>query len=101
MKIPLLILGMALVTCIPRILPAFIVDKIKMNRYLESFLKLIPYTAMAALVFPGVVNVGGDRWYVGVIGAAVAIAVSCIPKIPAWAVIALSVASVFPFFVIG
>ncbi|MBQ8849976.1 MAG: AzlD domain-containing protein [Clostridia bacterium] len=99
MNIPLLIFGMALVTFIPRILPAFIVDKIKMNRYVERFLKLIPYTAMAALVFPGVIGVGGERWYIGAIGAVVAILLSMIPKIPSWVVIIVAVLSIFPFFI--
>ena len=99
MNIPLLILGMALVTYIPRVLPAFLVDKIKMNRYVERFLKLIPYTAMAALVFPGVIGVGGDRWYIGTIGAVVAILLSLIPKIPSWVVVIAAVLSVFPFFI--
>ena len=99
MNIPLLILGMALVTFIPRLLPAFIVDKINMNRYAERFLKLIPYTAMAALVFPGVMSVGSDRWYVGAVGALVAILTSLIPKIPSWVVVIVSVIAVFPFFI--
>ena len=99
MNIPLLILGMAVVTFIPRILPAFIVDKIKLNKYVERFLKLIPYTAMAALIFPGVIGVGGERWYVGVVGALAAILLSLIPRIPSWVVVIISVLAVFPFFV--
>ena len=99
MNISLLILGMAAVTFIPRILPAFIVDKIKMNRYAERFLKLIPYTAMAALVFPGVIGVGDGRWYIGAVGAAVAILLSLIPKIPSWVVVILSVLAIFPYFI--
>ena len=99
MNIPLLILGMAVVTFIPRILPAFIVDKIRLNKYVERFLKLIPYTAMAALVFPGIIGVGGERWYIGVIGAAAAILLSMIPKIPSWVVVIVSVLAIFPFFV--
>lgn len=98
MNIPLLIFGMALVTFIPRLLPAFIVDKIKMNRYAERFLKLIPYTAMAALVFPGVIGVGGEAWYIGAIGACVAIGLSMIPKIPSYVVVLAAVLSIFPFF---
>ncbi len=99
MNIPLLIFGMAVVTFIPRILPAFIVDKIRLNKYVERFLKLIPYTAMAALVFPGVIGVGGERWYIGVIGAVAAILLSLIPKIPSWVVVIVSVLAIFPFFV--
>lgn len=98
MSIPLLIFGMAAVTFIPRILPAFIVDKIQLNRYLERFLRLIPYTAMAALIFPGVLSVDGARWYVGVIGAAVAILLSCIPKMPSGVVVVASVLSILIFF---
>ncbi|MBQ9783387.1 MAG: AzlD domain-containing protein [Clostridia bacterium] len=98
MKISLLILGMAAVTFLPRILPAFIVDKLRFNRYLECFLKLIPYTAMAALIFPGILSVDGDRWYVGVVGAAVAIVLGLIPKLPSGFVVVGSVLSVLIFF---
>ena len=98
MKISLLILGMAAVTFLPRILPAFIVDKLRFNRYLECFLKLIPYTAMAALIFPGILSVDGDRWYVGVVGAAVAIGLGLIPKLPSGFVVVGSVLSVLIFF---
>ena len=62
-------------------------------------MKLIPYTAMAALVFPGVIGVGGDRWYIGVIGALAAILLSLIPRIPSWVVVIVSVLGVFPFFI--
>ena len=98
MSIPLLILGMAAVTFLPRILPAFIVDKIRLNRYVERFLRLIPYTAMAALVFPGVLSVGEGRWYVGAVGATVAILLSLIPKMPSGVVVIASVLAILVFF---
>ena len=98
MSVTLLIAGMAAVTFLPRILPAWIVDKLRFNRYLERFLKLIPYTAMAALIFPGVLSVDGERWYVGVIGAAVAIVLALIPKLPSGVVVVGSVLSVLIFF---
>ncbi len=99
MNLWLLILGMAVVTFLPRVLPAFVVDKIRLNRYTERFLRLIPYTAMAALVFPGVFALDESRWYVGTIGAAVAIFLSCIPKMPSYVVVIASVLSVLVFFV--
>lgn len=68
----LLILGMTLVTYIPRLLPAVLVDKLRLSPGLEKFLKLIPYTAMAALIFPGIITVDPDRIYVGIAGAVVA-----------------------------
>ena len=98
MSISLLIFGMAAVTFLPRVLPAFIVDKFKFNRYVECFLKLIPYTAMAALIFPGVLSLDVGRWYVGLIGAVVAIALSCIPKIPSGVVVIVSVLFMLIFF---
>lgn len=99
MNVWLLILGMTAVTFLPRLLPALIVDKLHPNRYVERFLKLIPYTAMAALIFPGVLSVDPTRWYVGVVGAAVAIVVGLIPKMPSGVVVIASVLSIVVFFV--
>lgn len=98
MSIPVLILGMAIATALPRMLPALVVDRLRFNRYLERFLRLIPYTAMAALIFPGVLSVDGSRWYVGVIGAGVAILLSLIPKMPTGLVVVASVLSILIFF---
>ena len=60
----LLIAGMTLVTYIPR--------KLHFGPKLEKFLQLIPYTAMAALVFPGVVTLDPARPYIGLAGGAAA-----------------------------
>jgi len=86
-----LILGMALVTYIPRALPAVIIDKMKFSPKVEKFLSLIPYTAMAALIFPGVLTVDANLWYIGVIGGIVAILLSLIKKMPVAAVVVVSV----------
>ena len=64
----LLILGMAAVTYIPRALPAVLIDRIKFGARFARFLELIPYTAMTALIFPGVLTVDAQRWYIGVAG---------------------------------
>lgn len=69
MKIVVLILGMALVTYIPRMMPAVLIDKMKFGYRIEKFLSLIPYTAMAALIFPGVLSVDPNRISIGIIGA--------------------------------
>ena len=68
----LMILGMAAVTYIPRALPAVIIDKLRFGPKFEKFLKLIPYTAMSALVFPGVISVDAARPEIGLVGCAVA-----------------------------
>ena len=68
----LMILGMTAVTYIPRALPAVIIDKLRFGAKVEKFLKLIPYTAMSALVFPGVFSVDAARPEIGLVGCAVA-----------------------------
>lgn len=67
----LMILGMTLVTYLPRVLPAFLMGRIRLSARVEHFLQLIPYTAMTALVFPGVFTVDANP-VLGVVGAAVA-----------------------------
>ena len=71
-KIMILIMGMALVTFIPRAIPAVLVDKMNFGPKTEKFLKLIPYTAMAALIFPGVLTVDAANPVIGIVGALVA-----------------------------
>ena len=68
----LMILGMTAVTYIPRALPAVIIDKLRFGPKVEKFLKLIPYTAMSALVVPGVFSVDAARPEIGLVGCAVA-----------------------------
>ena len=64
----LMIAGMTAVTYVPRMLPAVLIDRMKFSPRVEKFLKLIPYTAMAALIFPGILT-AMDRWYLGMAGA--------------------------------
>ena len=67
----LLILGMTLVTYIPRAIPAVLLEKLSFGGRMEKFLRLIPYTAMAALIFPGVFAVDANP-LIGIAGGAVA-----------------------------
>lgn len=57
-----MILGMALVTYLPRALPALFMDRLSIGPQMRRFLGLIPYTAMTALVFPAVFAVGESAW---------------------------------------
>ncbi len=50
----LMILGMMLVTAIPRILPATFFSGIKLPPFWRKFLNYIPYTALGALIFPSI-----------------------------------------------
>ena len=68
----LLILGMMAVTYIPRAIPAVVLDKLHFGPRTEKFLKLIPYTAMAALIVPGIFTVDTSHPVIGIAGAIVA-----------------------------
>ncbi len=68
----LMIFGMTLVTYIPRALPGVVIKHIRLGRKAEKFLRLIPYTAMAALIFPGVLTINPDRPEIGIVGGLVA-----------------------------
>ena len=70
-KVLILLFGMMAVTYIPRALPAVFIEKMRFRAKMEKFLKLIPYTAMTALIFPGVFTVDTNP-VIGIVGAAVA-----------------------------
>ncbi|PID41268.1 MAG: branched-chain amino acid transporter [Proteobacteria bacterium] len=50
----LIVLGMMVVTYLPRLLPFFILSAITIPRRLDLFLQCIPAAAIGALVIPGV-----------------------------------------------
>ncbi len=54
MKIWILIMGMAIVTYLPRMMPLLIFSKNNLPPWLESWLKYIPVGIFSALVFPGI-----------------------------------------------
>lgn len=101
--INLVVLGCALVTFIPRLIPALFIDKLNFSPKVEKFLNLIPYTALAALICPGVLTVDSQLWYIGLIGAVVAAGLAW-KKVPMGAIVILtvvvliSVYSIVPFF---
>jgi branched-subunit amino acid transport protein len=101
--INIVILGCALVTFIPRLIPALFIDRLNFSPKVEKFLNLIPYTALAALICPGVLTVDNQLWYIGLIGAVVAAALAW-KKVPLGAIVILTVVvlitvySIVPFF---
>ena len=98
----LIILGCAVVTFIPRLIPALFIDRLNFSPKFEKFLNLIPYTALAALICPGVLTVDPNMWYIGLIGAVVAAGLAW-KKVPLGAIVILtvvvliSVYSIVPF----
>ena len=67
-NILLLILAMGAVTYSSRALPAFLINKMNFSPRAEQFLRLIPYTAMTALIFPGILTVDAARPEIGIVG---------------------------------
>lgn len=69
----IIIIGMSLVTMIPRIIPAFIVEKFVFKDWINRWLSAIPYAALGAMIFPGILYVKDNDPSVGIIGGIVAI----------------------------
>ncbi|MEN1970455.1 AzlD domain-containing protein [Lentibacillus sp. N15] len=68
-----IIIGMSLATMIPRIIPAYIVDKIHFPNWANRWLNAIPFAALGALIFPGIMSVKAGEPHIGIIGGVVAI----------------------------
>jgi branched-subunit amino acid transport protein len=67
---------MALVTYLPRLLPALFMDRFQFPAWFKKWLKSIPYAALGALIFPGVLLVDRDQPLLGLAGGLVAAALS-------------------------
>ena len=74
MKPVWIILGMMLVTYIPRLLPGLLMGRFQAPPWLERWLKNIPYAALGALIVPGIF--AGDMWLIGLVSGAAAVLLS-------------------------
>ena len=66
-------------------------DKIQVSGKVNIFLQLIPYTAMASLIFPAILYVDKNIW-IGIIASVVAV-ISALKKLPVIGVVLSSVIS--------
>lgn len=73
MTLILIILGMSIVTLLPRLIPIFIVGRTTFPQWVNRFLAAIPYAALGALIFPGILSVDELHPTIGLIGGLVAI----------------------------
>lgn len=89
MKFGILIFFLCLSTYIPRVLPALFMDKIQVSGRFSTFLQLIPYTAMASLIFPAILYVDANIW-VGIVAGVVAV-IASLKKLPIIGVVLSSV----------
>jgi branched-subunit amino acid transport protein len=70
-NILLIIIGMAVVTYIPRMIPLVSLSGKELHPFLQGVLKNVPYATLGALIVPGIFLFHENIWY-GVIGAAAA-----------------------------
>ncbi len=68
-----IILVSFMVTYLIRVIPALFFSKLELNSYWRRVLDLVPYTALTALVFPGIFFCVENSQYAGYAGAIVAI----------------------------
>lgn len=64
---------MSLATMIPRMIPAFLVNKFIFKDWINNWLQSIPYAALGALIFPGVLLVKENEPHIGLVGGLVAV----------------------------
>jgi branched-subunit amino acid transport protein len=67
---------MAAVTYLPRLLPALVIDQISFPAWFEKWLSYIPYAALGALIFPGILGVEPDQPFYGLAGGFTALVLS-------------------------
>ncbi|MCA1030942.1 AzlD domain-containing protein [Bacillus timonensis] len=71
----LIIIGMGIVTYIPRMLPLVVFNGVKMPPFLQGVLKNVPFATLGALIVPGIFFIH-DNIMFGIIGALTAFIVA-------------------------
>ncbi|MFG6496647.1 AzlD domain-containing protein [Fictibacillus sp. UD] len=66
------IIGMGIVTYIPRMLPLVLFHTNHLHPKVQGILKNVPFAILGALIFPGVLTINPDSYFYGIIGAAAA-----------------------------
>lgn len=69
------ILGMALVTYIPRAIPLTFLEGRELPPFMQNVLRNIPFAVLGALIFPAIFFIQENIWF-GVIGTAAAFGIA-------------------------
>lgn len=97
-EIAMMIIGMAIVTYIPRMLPFVMFKGKELPSFLQGVLKNVPYATLGALIFPAILFIQKDIWY-GIIGAAVAFLIALLGANVIVVVIgSISILTVYSYF---
>lgn len=71
-----MILGMALVTYIPRAIPLTFMQGVQLPPFISGVLKNIPFAILGALIFPAIFYVQQGDYFFGILGAVVAFGIA-------------------------
>ncbi len=71
-----MIIGMALVTYLPRVIPLMLLKEIKLDPKTRLFLTLIPYTSLSILIVRGIMTSAPGEIPAAIVGIAVSGALS-------------------------
>ncbi|WP_280769301.1 AzlD domain-containing protein [Salipaludibacillus daqingensis] len=72
-----MIVGMGVVTYIPRLLPLIALQTENWPSWSKRMLSRVPYAVLGALIFPGILYIHDALWF-GVVGGVVALVLSSI-----------------------
>ena len=73
------VLGMAIVTYIPRMLPMVLLQGLRLQPFIKRFLSFIPFAALGALIFPEILY-STDSIPSSLVGAFLAVTVALLSK---------------------
>lgn len=58
----ILVILMGLVTYLPRMLPLVFMKDMRLPPFWSALLRFVPYAALGALIFPGILSSTGNPW---------------------------------------
>ncbi|MBM6617174.1 AzlD domain-containing protein [Bacillus suaedaesalsae] len=70
-NIVLIIVGMAIVTYLPRMIPLVSLSGKELHPFIQGVLKNVPYATLGALIIPGIFLFHENIWF-GIVGAVAA-----------------------------
>ena len=85
-----LILGLSAATAVPRLLPAFLGERFRPPKAFRRWLDAVPFAALGALIFPGILSADPNTPMTGLAAAVAALAASWL-RAPAYGAAVASV----------
>ncbi|RLQ97266.1 AzlD domain-containing protein [Falsibacillus albus] len=98
-KLLWMIIGMGVVTYLPRMLPFVLFRGRELPPFVQGVLKNVPYATLGALIFPGILLIKNQDVWFGVIGAAASFILALLGANVIFVVLgAIGILSVYSYF---